>query len=50
MILIYYKEKLINRINRYKVYMNPEIDLKVGNLSKIETWITSPTQSDDGWT
>ena len=30
--------------------MNPEIDLRVGSLSKIETWITSPTQSDDGWT
>ena len=30
--------------------MNPEVDLKVGILSKIETWITSPTQSDDGWT
>ena len=30
--------------------MNPEEDLKAGNLSKIETWITSPTQSDDGWT
>ncbi len=50
MFLIYYKEKLINRINKYKVYMNPEVDLKIGNLSKIETWITSPTQSDDGWT
>jgi len=50
MFLIYYKEKLINKINRDKVYMNPEVDLKVGILSKIETWITSPTQSDDGWT
>ena len=50
MFLIYYKEKLINKINKYKAYMNPEEDLKTGNLSKIETWITSPTQSDDGWT
>ena len=50
MFLIYYKEKLINKINKYKEYMNPEEDLKAGNLSKIETWITSPTQSDDGWT
>ena len=50
MFLIYYKEKLINKINKYKEYMNPEEDLKTGNLSKIETWITSPTQSDDGWT
>ena len=50
MFLIYYKEKLINKINKYKEYMNPEEDLKTGNLSKIETWITSPTESDDGWT
>ena len=29
--------------------MYPDLDLKIGNLSKVETWITAPTQSAAGW-